>query len=225
MSLARRHYERTVAAKQAAAMPLRQAVAVPASGSLHDRMLAQLGIHKAALKAIQSRKGKAEAKLGFLQDYEAYVEGVLAAGNGAQDTVLVTVMMWRIDAGLYAQALEIAAYALRHEMAMPDGWARDLPTSLLEELAEQALTDPENQDLAVALGDALDLTEGKDMPDEVRAKALKALGMMVKDSDVERAIGLLEEACTLDPRCGVKTELKRLKKVTDNDSADTEPGD
>ncbi len=34
-------------------------------------------------------------------------EGVLAAGGAQQDDVLMYVMLWRIDAGDYAGALEI----------------------------------------------------------------------------------------------------------------------
>lgn len=222
MTPARKHFERTLAQREAAARGAAASTggrdtpaATSAAMPLSDRMLITLRGHKAALKGIQSRVKKAEAKAGFLPDYDAYVEGILAADSGGQDTVLVTVMLWRIDAGLYAQAMEIAAYAVRHALAMPEQFARDLPTTLIEELAEHALADPENADLRFALDFALDLVADVDMPDEVRAKGLKSLGLMLVDDDKDRAAGLLDAALRLDPKCGVKTELGRLRKALD----------
>ncbi|MBK5910140.1 hypothetical protein CCR85_01360 [Rhodothalassium salexigens] len=213
MSIARDHFVRTRAAAEAgraAADP-----AVPGPGlSQASAMLLSLRAHKAALKGIQSRVRKAEAKAGFLPDYAAYVDGVLAADTGQQDTVLVTVMLWRIDAGQYAAAMEIAGYALRHDLAMPDGFSRDLPTALVEELAEHAAAAAEpGAELCQALDTALDLAAERDMPDEVRAKGLKALGGMLQATDRERTERLWSEALSLDPKCGVKTQLERLRKA------------
>lgn len=223
MSLARKHFERMKAEREAAAAasaPARAAAetvggdTVTAAGMpLADRMLITLRGHKAALKGIQSRQKKIEAKIGFLPDYVPYVDGILAADNGGQDTVLVTVMLWRIDAGQYEAAMQIASYAIRHDLAMPEGFARDLPTTLLEELAEKGLeggdTSPELRD---ALDMALALTEDLDMHDEVRAKALKALGGLLQESDPGRAVEVWTNALQLDAKCGVKTQLERLKK-------------
>ncbi len=39
---------------------------------------------------------------------------VLADGRGAQDDIVMTVMLWRLDAGDIAGALEIAPYALKY---------------------------------------------------------------------------------------------------------------
>jgi hypothetical protein len=177
-----------------------------------DRMLALLRGHKAALKGIQSRKLKAAAKRQYLPEYDAYIDGVLAADNGGQDTVLVTVMLWRIDAGQYEAATEIAAYAIRHGLAMPDGFRRNLPSTVVEELADAAGTDPENAELSGALDSVLDLASDLDMPDEVRAKGCKALGTMIRETDPERTLDLWDAALELDPKCGIKTERDRLRK-------------
>ncbi|STH42997.1 small terminase subunit [Escherichia coli] len=54
----------------------------------------------------------------LLPKYAAWAEGVLAAGGAQQDDVLMYVMLWRIDAGDYAGALEIGA-------SCPASWLGD----------------------------------------------------------------------------------------------------
>ncbi|MCQ8762839.1 phage terminase small subunit, partial [Escherichia coli] len=66
-------------------------------------------------------------------------EGVLAAGGAQQDDVLMYVMLWRIDAGDYAGALEIGRHALRHGWVMPLG-NRNVQTVLPDEMAAAAQT-------------------------------------------------------------------------------------
>lgn len=212
MSIARRHYERTRAQQEASSSAA--SGGTPAAGMpLADRMLSQLRVHKAALKGIQSRQRKAEFKRQVLPDYDAFIDGVLSADRGGQDTTVVTVMLWRIDAGMYSCAMEIAAYAMRHKLAMPEGFSRGLATTVIEELADRALAGgDESAELANALADALDLAEAVDMPDEVRGKALKALGQMVMGTDPGRAVELFDSALAIDPKCGAKTQRDRLRK-------------
>lgn len=221
MSLASKHYHRVLAQRQASGTSPTPAAAATSKMPMADRMLALLRGHKAALKNIQSRQRKAAAKRDYLPEYDAYIDGVLAADNGGQDTVLVTVMLWRIDAGQYEAATEIAAYAMRHGLAMPEGFKRNLPSAVVEELADAAGTDPDNAELCDALDSVLDLATNLDMPDEVRAKGCKALGMMVRETEPERAIDLWDAALELDPKCGVKTERDRLRKKITADTTGT----
>jgi hypothetical protein len=220
MSLARKHFQRVRAQREAADTPATQTAPAAATSEMPmaDRMLALLRGHKAALKNIQSRQRKAEAKREYLPDYDAYIDGVLAADNGGQDTVLVTVMLWRIDAGQYEAATEIAAYAIRHGLAMPEGFRRNLPSTVVEDLADAAGTDPENAELCGALDSILDLVTDIDMPDEVRAKGCKGLGAMIRETDPERTIDLWDAALELDPKCGIKTERDRLRKKIATDA-------
>ena len=73
----------------------------------YDLMLLQLAEDRRRLKGVQSTVKKAEIKVELLPKYAAWAEGVLAAGGAQQDDVLMYVMLWRIDAGDYAGALEI----------------------------------------------------------------------------------------------------------------------
>lgn len=211
MSIARAHMLRTLAAKQSAVSG-----AAPEPGSLAEMMAHALSMHMAALKQIRSRTAKIEAKRDMLPDYAAYVDGVLAAGNGGQDDVLVTVMVWRLDTGDYDGALAIAAYAIRHGLGTPVAFSRDVPATLLEEMADAALVngldDAARAAMVAPLSTAMELTEGCDMPDEVRAKAHKAMGLGLKDGDPAEAAEHLRAALKLDQKCGVKAELNRLEK-------------
>ena len=60
-------------------------------------MLAQLYEDKRKLKEIRSIETKIELKRKLLPNYEPYINGVLAGGKGAQDDVLMMVMLWRLD--------------------------------------------------------------------------------------------------------------------------------
>lgn len=227
MTRASDHFARVRSEREAkaAGFPAKPGAA-PAPGTLATRMAALLAMHRMALKAIKSRVAKIAEKAKFLPDYAAYVDGVLAAGTGAQDDVVVTAMLWRLDTGDFAGALEIAAYALRHDLAMPDYIARDLPTTVVEEIAEAvlaeiALTDAGEID-PEPIRTALDLTSGRDMPDEVRAKAFKALGMILKDGDPAAALEAFDAALRLDAGCGVKTEAAKLRKAAEKAKAEAE---
>ena len=74
-----------------------------AGRTVYEQQLAQLLQDRLRLKQVQSTQAKAELKRQLLGVYADYVSGVLKGGNGAQDEVLVTVMIWRIDAGEFAR--------------------------------------------------------------------------------------------------------------------------
>jgi hypothetical protein len=212
MTPARRHFQSVTASVESAAA----ATAAPPP-PLQGRMLAMLHAHQVNLKAIKSRKAKIEAKRGFLPEYAAYVDGVLTGGAGGDDLVLVTLMVWSIDVGDYPAALAIAAYAIRHRLELPATFRRDLQTTLVEEIADAALltlatAEPLPSGTADALDHALDLTEGADMPDEVRAKAYKVLGQIRRDTDPGAALRLLRLALSFDQGCGVKTDIGKLER-------------
>ncbi len=217
MSLARFHFQRTVAAREATAtraLPGGVMADTASYGTMAERIAAQLAMHAATLKALKSRTAKIEAKRDMLPDYTAYIDGVIAADAGAQDPVVTTIMLWRLDIGDWDGALGIAAYAIGHRLAMPESFSRDVPTTVLEEIADAALALSEPSATMIdRLQTALELTGDCDMPDEVRAKAHKALGLIIDATDPERAIVHLETALALDPKSGVKTALTRLKKV------------
>ncbi|EEH3380856.1 terminase endonuclease subunit [Salmonella enterica] len=213
LSPARQHRLR-VQAEQAA----RQGGSVRhASG--YDQMLLQLAEDKRRLKGIQSTLTKAQIKVELLPKYAAWVEGVLAAEAAQQDDVVMYVMLWSIDAGEYDTALQIARHALRHGWVMPVG-SRNPQTVLVEELADAAqaaitAAQPFEPDLLLQ---ALDVTDGSDMPDQSRARLHKAIGLLLCEASPASALNHLNHALQLDPRCGVKKDKERLERRLRNES-------
>jgi len=209
MSPARQHFIRTMAARHDASDPMDRMAARSSS----EKMQAQLRLHTSVLKTKQSRMAKTAAKAEFLPAYTDYVDGVLSGGRGAQDDVLAMVMLWRLDTGDLEGALQIADYAVRHDLSMPPGFTRNLPTTLLEQMADVALERPDPDPLhAAPLDRALLLTQEADMPDEVRAKAHKALGLAFMDGNPVKAMDHFEAALALHPKCGVRSHLARLRR-------------
>ena len=179
----------------------------------YDQMLLQLAEDRRRLKGVQSTVKKAEIKVELLPKYSAWAEGVLAAGGAQQDDVLMYVMLWRIDAGDYAGALQIAGHALRHGWVMPLG-NRNTQTVLVEELADAAqvaITASQPFETEFLL-QALDMTDGTDMPDQSRARLHKAIGLLLCEASPASALNHLTHALQLDPRCGVKKDKERLER-------------
>lgn len=216
----RRHFQRVSAQLAAASAGQGESLA---GASAYELMLAKLASDRRRLKSIASIERKIEVKRAeLLPDYVDYVAGALAGGRGAQDDVLTTVMIWRIDAGDLAGALDIARYALAHRMTLPDQYDRPLATAIAEEFAEAALA-------AFRKGDAIDLaqlaevaqlTAPADMHDQVRAKLHKGLGYAAEQcGNGTAALEHLRRALELDSRAGVKQDIARLEKAAN--AADT----
>ncbi|WP_207003867.1 phage terminase small subunit [Trinickia mobilis] len=209
---ARAHFARVSAAQAAAAATPGQTMA---GATPYELMLAKLAADRRALKGVQSVARKVELKRKLLPEYADYVAGVLNGGRGAQDDVLVTVMVWRIDAGDFDGALAIAAYALEHGLSLPDQFERSLASLVAEQFADAALSsfmDGGTFD-AASLARVDTLTRDQDMHDQVRAKLYKALGYAVQEVDPPRALEYLRRALSLNDRVGVKKDIDRLSKL------------
>ena len=221
---AQRNQLRKRAAIQAAAT----APAMSMQGATsYEQQLAQLAQHRLRLKQVQSNQGKAELKVQLLPEYVPYVQGVLAAGNGAQDEVLTTIMLWRIDAADYPGALEVAEYVIKHNLKMPDRFERTTGTLIAEEIAEAALKAQKAGDsfeLSI-LEHAAHITAEQDMPDQARAKLYLAIGKaklapVIDDETAKSNLVALEEAgqhlakaIDLHSNCGGKKDLERVERL------------
>src|SRR5690606_21172228 len=104
-------------------------------GGIYGQMMAKLTQDARRLHDIQSVERKIAVKRELLPDYQAYIDGVLTGDTGEQDEVMATLMLWHIDAGLYERGLDIAAYVLRHDLALPERLKRNTATLLLDEVA------------------------------------------------------------------------------------------
>ena len=226
---AQRHMARILAEQEAA----RAAAADPfggATGSQHELMLAQLHAHMRQLKDIQSTEKKVEAKRKLLPEYLEYLDGVLAADAGVQDPVVTTILVWLLDVGDWMQALDVAAYCLRHGLQMPDRFSRNVPTLLLDETSEAALKGQLVGVNALAVLAKVDeLTQDLDAHDQARAKLHKAIGWAamgktgtqdlsadeIKQLELDKvhiALRHLQRAMALNDKVGVKKDVERLER-------------
>lgn len=188
----------------------------------HEQIMHRLRMDQSALKRVQSDQAKAAMKRQLLPHYEGWIEGTLDGDSGRQDEVIVTLMVWAIDAGDYALAARIGRYVVTHSLLMPDRFNRTAATVLVDEICDPILVQVKADDttdvtpyLAV-LDDVADFTAGSDMPDVVRAKLCKARAFALRNGTTEEqttALALLRQALTLDAGAGVKKEIERLARV------------
>lgn len=216
-SPAKRHFLRHQAAAAASAEPEQQR----AGATGYELMMAQLIEDRRTLKGIQSQEQKAKVKEQMLPKYAPWIQGVLESGSGAPDEILTTVMVWFLDAGIPRGALEIAEYVLKHDLPMPDRFERNTATVVAEEIAEISLKQLKVPDLAagVDVGALLAverLVEGRDMPDQARAKLHKAIGYALRLApDIEQkqlALDHLQRALQLHDNVGVKKDIEVLER-------------
>jgi len=240
VSIARLHRQKTLAAKEVTDA---KGTGNLKGSSQYELMLAQLLTHQRQLSQIQSMERRAATKAELLPEYAAYVEGVLSADTGIQDDVLMTVMVWRIDAGDLNGALDIGEYALNHKLKMPERFNRDTATLIAEEMAEAVLSLPDDASIneshpcdsprgqhaavlkrsrrfsdAENIQHVIELTQDSDMPDEVRSKLHKAMGLILQESNPKESVEHLSRSLKLNPRAGVKKLLEKLQKQVTTDT-------
>jgi hypothetical protein len=212
-SPAQQHRMRVLAARPAAHAAA-GTVEYGASARLHSLMARKLDDDRRRLKEIQSTERKIDVKREILPDYDDYVAGVLAGNAGVQDDVLGYVMVWRIDVGDFAGALPIARYVLEHDLKLPDRFERTVATYVAEAPAMQALKayaaeQPFDVDV---LREVVELTKPPhDMPDQVRAKLLFALGRHLRATEPAEALDLLVRAVELHDGVGAKKDIEQLR--------------
>jgi hypothetical protein len=211
-------------------------VPVGRAASEQDLLVARLGVDLRRLSEIQSLDNKLAAKREMLPAYLPWIQGLLIAeaetGAGVQDEILVQMMIWHIDIGDFDGALPLIGYVLKHRLALPERFKRTAATLIAEESADAALK-------ALGQGGTFDLgyllkidaiTGELDMIDQVRAKLMKAIGLIYAgiaaassaDADgaagaqraaIETGLRYLKRALELDEKSGVKTHIRDLERT------------
>ena len=220
-----------------------------AEATEYQLLLAALGEDLASLRQIQSTEGKIAAKRKMVDAYRPHVlasiEAAAVAGKAVQDEIISTMMLWHIDIGEFDQALDMAEHVLRFGLRLPERFERTTGCVVAEEIAHAALAQIGQDgdfDLAV-LQRTQQLTAAEDMPDQVRAKLHKAIGLqLVREADRESAAGdnaaagaeghartaalaELRRAIALAPKVGVKKEIERLTSWLDKQAAPPADGE
>ncbi|MCI4217774.1 phage terminase small subunit [Dickeya dianthicola] len=235
---AQRHFQRVMAERRGQAD-----TETAVSRTAHEQILHRLRLHQAALKQVQSDATNAEMKKAMLPEYDGWIDGTLASDSGRQDEVVVTLMVWAIDCQDSALTLRLGRYVVKHGLSLPaDKFRRDAVTVLAEEVSNPVLTlattdaDADLSGYTAVLDEVAAIVDGKDMPDEVRAKLCKARAFSrraaVDAQTKAEALTLFREAMARNPNAGVKREIatltRELKKLMPGSSdapEDGAPGD
>lgn len=244
MSLVARHLARHAAAALAGtavtALTAAASAAPPVTNPEYAAMLEQLGEDLHRLSNTQSVELKVKAKAEMIGRYDDWVLGALVAGEdgkAAQDEVVATMLVWNIDVQNWTMALQIGAHVLTHRLSLPERYKRTPATLIAEEIADASLRVVDAVDHGTLVGTAT-LTENHDMPDQVRAKLMKAIGRKLMaeaeafDPDAEgataggkpalisAALDALKRALVLDDKVGVKKDIeildRELKRLASN---------
>lgn len=228
LSPAQRHMARVMAQQQAEKAAQESPHGIMLGGQ-HELMQAQLHAHLRTLKDIQSVERKIDAKRKMLPDFDAYIAGVLQADAGVHDPIITTMLVWHLDVCEWHKALLLAAYCMRHGLSLPDQYKRNLPTMLLDEVADAAIHGKlQGVDALTTLAKVDELTTGHDTHDQARAKLHKAIGWAAMgktrthDLNAEEIKKLqldqlriahqhLTRALELDANAGVKKDVERLE--------------
>ncbi|BEM96467.1 MULTISPECIES: phage terminase small subunit [Serratia] len=222
---AQRHFQRVMAERHGKTEEFTEA-----ARTAHEQILHRLRMDQSALKRVQSDQAKAEMKKQLLPHYEGWIEGTLDGNSGRQDEVIVTLMIWAIDAGDYPLAVRIGRYVIEHNLAMPDQFRRTAATALVEELCDPILVQvkaDESTDLTAhlqVLDELAQIVDGKDMPDVVLAKLFKARGFALRGGDDvarAKALELLRQALKLDANAGVRKAIESLARQVKKASQST----
>lgn len=214
-SPARRHFLKTKAAIESTKADEKGSMR---GLSQYELMLVKLNSDRRRLSDIESVSRKADVKREVLPEYDSYIQGVLLGGNGVQDEVLVTIMVWSLDADDIDRALPVIDYAIKHKLTLPDSYNRTLPTAVVDEFASsvQRIYKSTQQYPLPALQKIEQLTVQEDMPDQARAKLYRYLGEAYDEVDQkENALKSYSRAYELNEKSGVKTRLNQLTKELD----------
>ncbi|MDO8908920.1 MAG: phage terminase small subunit [Pseudohongiella sp.] len=216
---AQRHFQRMMSAESAGSATAGQ----PQTGDQYELMQAALWEARRTLKSIQSIEAKVEKKRELLPDFYPYIEGVLSADKGAQDDVIMTLMVWFFDIGDITTGLAIATYALKHGLKTPDRYQRDTASLVAEQVADESLKvlaqleqDEASAPDFVMLSNLIltdRLTADADMHDQIRAKLHKAIGFANRQCGrTEEALNHLNRAVQLNEKVGVKKDIEKLAR-------------
>jgi hypothetical protein len=180
--------------------------------------------HLNQLKDNKSVQDKIELKKQWLPEYYGYIDGCLAISPSAQNTSLVTLMIWAVDAGQYELAVRIAEYALLNDMVMPEGHSRGIAEFVTEQCASDF-----NDDIDLAIENAeviqriIDLGVGEQMVDQVRAKIFRSLGDALNEAQPVEALNAYKNALRLNSKVGCKKEVTALEKLLNKQSTESSP--
>ena len=193
----------------------RRAACVLQDGSNTDKLMVvklERDLQRLALQPSREARHRIQ-QTELLPSYQAYLDEVLACNSGSDNPVLIQCMIWRFNVHDIGGALQLANYALRHQLAMPDGWKASVPAFVCREVAYWALQTQKAGDSPQPwLAQVFEQSRTWEKPDPIEALLLKAMGQAVYATQPDTALAYLQRAAQLDHAVGVAQMIKRLTK-------------
>lgn len=215
MSLCRQHRQKVEAGLNQADTGLRDNL------DAYELMLVQLHDDVLRIKNVKSTEGKNAVKAEIFPNYRAWVDGVIEAHkdghavHARQDDVFAQCFVWAVDLLDLPLVDAMLAVMLAGDMQLPERFKRAPADFAVEELAAAVVTTQQALPMEV-MHSIEDQTVDCDLHDEVRAKWLKAMGLLYESFDelepLKLSAGYFERALELDSKCGVRQRLDKLKK-------------
>lgn len=173
----------------------------------------QFDTERHQMSHIRSRIRRNHAKSKAVVKYQPWIEGQMMNVNPTVtgQAMFVWLLMWKIDAGLWGDALVMAKHALKLGMFSPVGFNRTLAETLAENISDGISKAGTLVEHSNVLSELAALVNGHDLGDEIAAKLLKAQGLSIIETQPEKAKVFLNQALGFNPRCGVVRLLKQME--------------
>lgn len=225
MSNAERYFYRVSQQRQA----VKPRANKPAALNQQDQMMmVALDSDLKRLAGIQSRQSKTALKRDeLIPRYHDYLLAMMVENQARTPEIIARNMIWAFDAGKAAWGFELGQFAVKHNIAMPEGFRRDVRNAFVGDAARLALSwiKERGKDALKDLGfiwQVWELADGNnagtwDLLDDIRADLYKAVGFVCeyKEGFLPDALDLYKAAKALNPRIGVTRDIARLEKLCD----------
>lgn len=197
--------------------PARRQTSAVRDGNENDVILAALAQDLDALKGLTAIEDKLALKKELLPKWKEVVDRYRESGAQHPFEPLVRLVIWLIDLGQIDQALDYATFAIAQKQFMPDGFKRDLPTYVTEEIQKWA----EDQYKAGASAEpffsqVIERVESGAWPVPqiiVISKLYRLAGMFAeREGDLEKAEAAYKKCMEANPeKHGVKTRFTAVQ--------------
>ena len=192
--------------------------------SNNDRlMLVALDADMNRLQRIQSHATRDVLKRDeLLGRYTEYLETLIKQDRATTPEIIFRNMIWAIDVEQVDWAMTLGLFAIKHGIASPEGFRRDIRNAFVGDMARLALKRQKAKpDAAEWITTIFDRAKTWYLIDEIRADLLKATAANAEATGFpSQALDLYREAIDVYPRCRVTRLINRLEKQLKAEAGD-----
>lgn len=182
------------------------------------------------ISTIRSRSARNAHKKTLIPHYLDHLTSVISRGRlamesgdryalGKADRVLTTVCIWCFDAEDYRHGLPLFEYIVEMQLPSPDNFKSSMAEIIVRTLADTVIRrnrrcQHSSGELLGIVEAVLELADGVDMADEVRANLYRAYASVNQGHNPALALSYYRQAVAINPGLGVKRVIDRLEKIT-----------